>query len=152
MCLGQGLLGRLEGMHDASLTLRYRALHELSGAHDALIVGHHETCQILAGCLLTKPTRDSSVSPAEATPCCVVQLKQSLLSLHAITSSPPDGGDSPAGGNPLDAVMSTDAVAQTKGLLEELQQEEAALQQRLAEMDAVQQYEQVRHRPSRLPS
>lgn len=70
----------------------------------------------------------------------MVQLKQSLLSLHAITG---DAGDTATEGNPLDAVMSTDAVAQTKGLLEDLQQEEAALQQRLAEVDAARQYEQV---------
>ena len=74
-----------------------------------------------------------------------MQLKQSLQSLHAITSPPADGGDSTAGSNPLDAAMSTDAVAQTKGLLEELQQEEAALQQRLAQIDGAQQYEQVCH-------
>lgn len=75
----------------------------------------------------------------------VVQLKQSLLSLHAITSPPAaaDGGASAAAGNPLSAVMATNAVAQTKGLLEQLRQEEAALQQRLAEIDAVQQYQQV---------
>lgn len=80
-----------------------------------------------------------------------VQLKQSLLSLHAITSPPAAavGGDSAvaaaaAAGNPLDAVMSTNAVAQTKSLVEQLQQEEAALQLRLAEIDAVQQYQQVR--------
>ena len=72
-----------------------------------------------------------------------MQLKQSLQSLHAITTPSATDGDSAAAGNPLDAVMSTDAVAQTKGLLEELQQEEAALQQQLAEIDAVQQYEQV---------
>lgn len=76
----------------------------------------------------------------------VVQLKQSLLSLHAITSPPAaaDGGASAAAGNPLNAVMATNAVAQSKGLLEQLRQEEAALQQRLAEIDAVQQYQQVR--------
>lgn len=77
-----------------------------------------------------------------------MQLKQSLLSLHAITSPPAAavGGDSApaaAAGNPLDALMTTNAVAQTKGLLEQLRQEEAALQQRLAEIDAVQQYQQV---------
>ena len=84
-------------------------------------------------------------------PAMVVQLKQSLLSLHAITSPPPAavGGDSAAvaaaaaAGNALDAVMSTNAVAQTKILVEQLQQQEAALQQRLAEIDAVQQYQQV---------
>lgn len=82
-------------------------------------------------------------------PAMVVQLKQSLLSLHAITSPPPPavGGDNAAvaaaAGNALDAVMSTNAVAQTKILVEQLQQQEAALQQRLAEIDAVQQYQQV---------
>lgn len=70
-------------------------------------------------------------------------MKQSLLSLHAITSSSADGGDSAAAGSALDAVMSTNAVAQTKGLLEQLHQEEAALQQRLIEIDALQKYEQV---------
>ena len=82
----------------------------------------------------------------------VVQLKQSLLSLHAITSPPAaavgsDTAAAAAAGNPLDAVMSTNAVAQTKALLEQLRQEEAALQQRLAEIEAVQQYQQVRARP-----
>ena len=57
---------------------------------------------------------------------------------------PADGGASAAGGNPLSAVMATNAVAQTKGLLEQLRQEEAALQQRLADINAVQQYQQVR--------
>ena len=71
----------------------------------------------------------------------VMQLKQSLLSLHAITSSSADDGDSTAAGSPLDAV--TNAVAQTKVLLEQLHQEEAALQQRLTEIDALQKYEQV---------
>ena len=72
-----------------------------------------------------------------------MQLKQSLLSLHGITAGSPNSADSQAGGDPLAAVMSTSAVAQTAGLLDQLRQEEAALQQRLLEMDAVQQYEQV---------
>lgn len=77
-------------------------------------------------------------------------MKQSLLSLHAISSPPTGaGGDTAAAaaaaaGNPLDAVMSTSAVTQTKSLLEQLRQEEGALQQRLAEIDAEQQYQQVR--------
>ena len=76
----------------------------------------------------------------------VVQLKQSLLSLHAISSASAaasGGTAAAAAGNPLDAVMSTNAVIQTKSLLEQLRQEEIALQQRLAEIDAMQQYQQV---------
>lgn len=72
-----------------------------------------------------------------------MQLKQSLVGLHSI-ASPQGSGEGQAGGSPLDDMPSSNAVAQTKGLLEQLKQEEAALQQRVMEIDAVQMYEQVR--------
>ncbi len=77
----------------------------------------------------------------------MLQLKQSLVSLHDI-HSPQQG---PMGGaatdNPLEAVMSTSAASQTEELVEQLKREEAQLQQRMVEIDAQLQYaEQVRHR------
>ena len=72
-----------------------------------------------------------------------LQLKQSLLGLHSIASLQ-GSGEGQAAGSPLDDMLSSNAVAQTRELLEQLKQEEAALQQRVVEIDAVQQYEQVR--------
>ncbi len=77
----------------------------------------------------------------------MLQLKQSLVSLHDIHSpqSGPRGGA--ATNSPLDAVMTTSAASQTQELVEQLKQEEAQLQQRMVEIDAQLQYaEQVRCR------
>ena len=77
----------------------------------------------------------------------MLQLKQSLVSLHDIHSpqSGPRGGA--ATNSPLDAVMTTSAASQTQELVEQLKQEETQLQQRMVEIDAQLQYaEQVRCR------
>jgi len=77
----------------------------------------------------------------------MLQLKQSLVSLHDIHSpqSGPRGGA--ATNSPLDAVMTTSAALQTQELVEQLKQEETQLQQRMVEIDAQLQYaEQVRCR------
>ena len=75
----------------------------------------------------------------------VVQLRQSLVSLHDIRA-PTAGvvtGATATAGNPLEGVIATTAASETQGLVEKLKQEEAALQQRLLEIEAQQQYEQV---------
>ena len=77
----------------------------------------------------------------------MLQLKQSVVSLHDI-HSPQQG---PRGGaatdSPLEAVMTTSAAAQAQELVEQLKQEAAQLQQRMLEIDAQLQYaEQVRRR------
>ena len=66
-----------------------------------------------------------------------------MLSLHNIHTPSPGNLDGAAPGSPLEAIMATNAMSQSLGLVEQLKQEEAALQERLAEIDAQQQNEQV---------
>ena len=75
----------------------------------------------------------------------MLQLKQSLVSLHDIHSLRPGPRGGAATNSPLEAVMTTSAASQTQQLVEQLKQEEAQLQQRMVEIDAQLQYaEQVR--------
>lgn len=77
----------------------------------------------------------------------MLQLKQSLVSLHDIHSPQQGPGGGAATSSPLDAVMTTSAASQAQELVEQLKQEEAQLQQRMVEIDAQLQYaEQVRCR------
>jgi uncharacterized protein YceH (UPF0502 family) len=74
----------------------------------------------------------------------MLQLKQSVVSLHDIQQGPRGGA---ATDSPLEAVMTTSAASQAQELVEQLKQEEAQLQQRMLEIDAQLQYaEQVRRR------
>ena len=78
----------------------------------------------------------------------MVQLKQALQALHDINEAP---GEEPLGGpqtprpasEALAAVQATSAGSQAAVLLQQLKQEEEVLQQRLAELEAVQHYEQA---------
>ena len=75
----------------------------------------------------------------------MLQLKQSLMSLHDIHSPQQGPRAGAATDSPLEAVMATSAASQAQELVEQLKQEEAQLQQRMVEIDAQLQYaEQVR--------
>ena len=67
-----------------------------------------------------------------------------MVSLHDIHSPSTETTEGAASADPLTAVLATNASSEAQGLVDQLKQEEAALQQRLAEIDAQQQYEQVR--------
>ena len=90
------------------------------------------------------PSRPSAIlSYTNAWP---LQLKQAILSLRTV-HDPKSGAGWPADGSravgPLEAVTTTSAAAETQVLLDKLKEEEEALQQKVAVLDAQLQYEQV---------
>ena len=75
-----------------------------------------------------------------------MQLKQAILSLRTVHDPKSAAGGSVEGSRgvgPLEAVATTSAAAETQVLVDKLREEEEALQQRLAVLDAQLQYEQV---------